>query len=90
MVTNVQVRSKGTFTLPAELRRKYGVNEGDFFSIIDLGDGDFLFSPKVVQAKQLSDRITKTLEEDGVTLDDLLTALDEERERFYHEHYVKE
>jgi bifunctional DNA-binding transcriptional regulator/antitoxin component of YhaV-PrlF toxin-antitoxin module len=90
MVTNIQVRSKGTFTLPSELRRKYGVNEGDFFSLIDLGDGNFLFTPKVAQAKQLSDRITKTLEEDGVSLDDLLTALDEERERFYQEHYVKE
>ena len=36
MDTTIQVRQRGTMTLPSELREKYGIQEGDTFRVIDL------------------------------------------------------
>jgi len=77
----LQMRKKGNFTLPAELRSKYGLNEGDVFTLIDLGDGSFMLSPRISRVKQLGDQVAQILQDEKVTLVDLLTSLDEEREQ---------
>jgi AbrB family looped-hinge helix DNA binding protein len=40
----VQVRKRGVLTLPAELRQKYDIEEGDTFRLVDL-DGVFVITP---------------------------------------------
>jgi bifunctional DNA-binding transcriptional regulator/antitoxin component of YhaV-PrlF toxin-antitoxin module len=87
-VNTIQIRKKGSLTLPVALRSKYGLNEGDMFTVIDLGDGAFLLTPRVSQVNRLGNRVAEKLAEAGATLDDLLQTLDEERERFYQERYV--
>jgi len=47
--TTVQIRRKGLITLPAELRRQYNLTEGDALTLVDLGDGSFLLTPRVSQ-----------------------------------------
>jgi bifunctional DNA-binding transcriptional regulator/antitoxin component of YhaV-PrlF toxin-antitoxin module len=84
----IQMRKKGTLTFPVELRNKYGLNVGDVFTLIDLGDGTFLLTPRVSQINRLGDRVAEKLRESGVSLDELLQTLDEERERYYQEHYA--
>lgn len=84
----IQIRSKGTLTLPIELRRKYGLDEGDVITVIDLGERSFLLTPKISQVDRLGDRVAQALEAEGVTLEILLEALDEERERYYQERYA--
>jgi bifunctional DNA-binding transcriptional regulator/antitoxin component of YhaV-PrlF toxin-antitoxin module len=86
----IQVRKKGNFTLPVEIRARYGVDEGDIFTLIDMGDGAFLLTPRISQVNRLGDKVAEILSENNVSLDDLLTTLDEERERYYQEHYAKE
>ncbi len=88
-MTTVQMRGKGTITLPASLRKKYKLEDGELFTIIDLGEGSILIKPMVSQVNKLGDKIAKQLKEDNVTLDDLLEALDEDRQRYYQEHYVE-
>ena len=90
LTTTIQIRGKGSLTLPMELRRKYQLNEGDSFTLVDLGDGSFFLTPRILQLERLGDRVAQALEEEGVTLDDLLGALDEERERYYRERYVRD
>ena len=91
MTTNtIQVRKKGSITLPMDLRTKYGVDEGDIFTLIDMGDGSFLLTPRISQVNRLGDRVAEMLNAEGVSLDDLLNTLDNEREQYYQEHYVKE
>jgi len=85
----LQIRSKGTITLPANLRKKYGLDEGETLTLIDLGDGSFYLTPKVSKVMQSADKVARKVNESGVSLDELLTALDEERKRYYQEHYVK-
>lgn len=87
-MTTVQMRGKGTITFPAKLRTKYKLQEGEVFTIIDLGEGTFLLKPMVSQVNKLSNQIAKRLKEENVTLDDLLQTLDEERKTYYQENYV--
>jgi len=88
-MTVVQMRGKGTITFPAKLRSKYKLQEGEVFTIIDLGEGSFLLKPKVLDVDVLSRRIAKRIKEDNISLDDLLKALDDERKTYYQEHYTK-
>ena len=86
--TTIQIRGKGTVTLPIELRRKYGLDKGDIITLIDLGDGSFLLTPKVTQVDRLGDRVAQAMAREGISLDEILTTLDEERERYYQERYA--
>lgn len=83
------MRSKGTITFPAKLRSKYKLQEGEVFTIIDLGGGSFLLKPKVLDVDVFSRRIAKRIKEENVSLDELLQALDDERKTYYQENYVK-
>ena len=89
-VNTIQIRKKGSLTLPADLREKYGLNEGDVFTLIDLGEGSFLLTPRLSQVNRLGDRVSEILKEEGVSQEELLNALDEERQRYYREHYAKD
>ena len=49
MPWEVVVTRKGQTTIPAELRRKYGIKRGDRLIVIDTGDG-ILFKPSLTTA----------------------------------------
>jgi AbrB family looped-hinge helix DNA binding protein len=84
----VQIRRKGVITLPVELRRRYGLEEGDVFTLVDLGDGSFLLTPQVSQVARLGDHVARVMAEEGVGLEEMLKVLDEERELYYRDHYA--
>jgi len=88
-MTTLQIRSKGTITLPASFRKKYKLEEGEFFNMIDIGDGSFFLVPKESKVMKSADKVAKKVKEANVTLEDLLVTLDEERKTYYKEHYVK-
>jgi len=88
--TNIQIRSKGTLTLPIEFRRKYQINEGDVITLIDLGEGSFFLTPGVTKVNYIGDRVAQKIAEEGSSLEDIYTTLDEERERYYQERYAKD
>ncbi len=73
-----------------DLRAKYGVEEGDIFALIDMGDGSFLLTPRISQVNRLGDRVAEILNAENVSLEDLLSTLDDERERYYQERYAKD
>jgi bifunctional DNA-binding transcriptional regulator/antitoxin component of YhaV-PrlF toxin-antitoxin module len=85
----IQIRRKGVITLPIELRRRYGLDEGDVLTLEDLGDGSFLLTPHVSQVGRFGDRVAKAMEEAGVSPEEVLKALEEERENYYREHYAQ-
>ena len=86
-MTTLQIRGKGTITLPANLRKKYNLEEGEVFTIIDLGGGSFLLKPKVLEVDVLSRRIAKRLKEDTIDIEDWLVTLREERKKVFQEKY---
>ena len=85
----VQIRRKGVITLPVELRNRYDLAEGDVLTLQDLGDGTFLLVSRASQVARLGDRVTAMIEAAGVDTEEILLALEEERETYYQEHYVK-
>ena len=87
MTSTVQIRRKGVITIPVELRRRYKMDEGDIYTLVELGDGSLLLAPQVSKVAHHGDRVAEILEEENVTLDEMLQALDEERERYYQEQY---
>ena len=84
----IQIRGKGAVTLPIELRRKYGLDEGDIITLIDLGDGSLLLSPIITKVDRLGDRVARMMAEEEIVMDEILDTLDEERERYYQERYA--
>jgi bifunctional DNA-binding transcriptional regulator/antitoxin component of YhaV-PrlF toxin-antitoxin module len=86
-MTTVQMRSKGTITFPAKLRSKYKFEEGEVFTIIDLGGGSFLLKPKVLEVDILSRRIAKSLKEDDFDIEEWLPIIKEERKKLFQENY---
>jgi bifunctional DNA-binding transcriptional regulator/antitoxin component of YhaV-PrlF toxin-antitoxin module len=88
--TTIQVRGKGSLTLPVEVRRKYGVNEGDVYTLIDVGEGAFMLVPQVTTVDRLGSRVAELVAEQGTSLEELLETLDEERQRYYQERYARD
>ena len=85
----VQIRRKGVITLPVELRRRYNLDEGDVFTLVDMGDGSFLLTPEVSQVARLGNQVARLMGEEGLTVEEMLEALDQERETYYQEHYAR-
>ena len=89
-MTTLQIRAKGTITLPASLRKKYGLEEGEVLTVIEIGDGTFMLAPKTSKVMESADKVARMVKEANVTLEELLETLDEERRNYYREHYAKE
>lgn len=87
METTVQVRKRGVITLPNALREKYRIEEGETFRIVDL-DGVFILTPMAPMVAELAREIERARIEAGLTTEDLLASLREQRERYYAEHYA--
>lgn len=77
----VQVAQRGVVTLPKSIRDAYGLQPGDTLTLLDLG-GVLLLSLHRSEIDTLANRITQALTERGETLESMLHALREERERY--------
>lgn len=84
MDETVQVRQRGTLTLPATLRDKYGIKPGDTFRLVDL-DGVFVLTPMVPMVPELAREIDRFRQEAGISVEELLTVLREQRARYRSE-----
>jgi bifunctional DNA-binding transcriptional regulator/antitoxin component of YhaV-PrlF toxin-antitoxin module len=84
----IQVRKRGVLTLPAELRQKYSIEEGDTFRLVDL-DGIFVITPMVPMVPELAREIERLRLEAGLSIEELLENLRQERERYYQEKYAE-
>jgi bifunctional DNA-binding transcriptional regulator/antitoxin component of YhaV-PrlF toxin-antitoxin module len=70
----IQIRQKGTFTLPIELRRRYQLHEGAPVTLIDLEEGIFL-SPKPSVLPKMASQIEKLRKENDITLTELIEGV---------------
>lgn len=86
MDTTVQVRQRGSLTLPASLRERYHIKPGDTFRVVDL-DGVFVLTPMVPMVPELAREIERARVEAGLSMKDLLASLRKQRERYVQEKY---
>ena len=86
MEHTIQVRERGIVTLPADLREKYNIENGKIFRLVDL-DGFFVFVPMVPMVPELANEIEQIRLETGLSVEELLDDLRQQRERYNKEKY---
>lgn len=74
MTKTIQIRKKGTLTLPMEIRKRYQLEEGDALTLIDLEEGVFL-SPKPSVLPKLVAQIEVLRQKNGITLTELIEGV---------------
>jgi AbrB family looped-hinge helix DNA binding protein len=86
MDATIQVRKRGTLTLPAEVRQRYNIKPGDTFRLLDL-DGIFVLTPMVPMVPEVAREIERARLEAGLSVEEMLEGLREQRERYVAEKY---
>jgi bifunctional DNA-binding transcriptional regulator/antitoxin component of YhaV-PrlF toxin-antitoxin module len=79
----LQMNQRGVITLPKRLREAYNLRAGETFTLLDLG-GVFVLAPRASEVDRIADQIAAQWSADGQTLETMLQALSEERERRAH------
>lgn len=79
MIKTIQIRKKGSFTIPIDLRKKYNLEVDDPISDIDTGEGIFL-SPKQAVLPKLVNKIEMLRKKHNVSLEELIKSVQKERE----------
>ena len=74
----VRLRERGQLTIPRSVRDRLGSIDGDILTLVQLGNV-IVLSPREPQVPRQADKIVKMMEEEGVSLVDLLSGLKEER-----------
>lgn len=82
----MRVRRGGAIALPARVRERYNIKDGDTVYLVDL-DGVMLLAPRRLLVPQLAREIEEARIEAGLEMNELLAGLREQRERYYEEHY---
>ncbi len=81
MAAILQMRKRGTITLPVGLRKKYNLEDGDPLTVIDMGEGIFL-SPRPALLPKLAGRIEKLREKYNLSLEELIKGVAEQRKEY--------
>lgn len=74
MSKTVQIRKKGTLTLPIELRKRYQLDEGDPVTLVDLDEGIFI-SPKTSVLPKLVAQVEALREKENISLAELIQGV---------------
>ena len=64
------VQKRGQVTIPIEMRRKWGIEEGGVVAFVETEEG-ILISPREVLAMEALERIGQALKEQGITLEEM-------------------
>ena len=78
----VQVVRRGLITLPKELREQNRIDEGDTLTLIDLGEGVFVMSPRRSRVDEIANNLASEWRESSETLESMLKTLREVRAEY--------
>ncbi len=82
----VKLRERGQLTIPSEYRKDLNLEENDALKILKVGDV-LILTPKRMAGDTLTKKIEKTMKKKGISLDDLLDDLKEQRAKYSKETY---
>ena len=83
---SVHIRDRGVVTLPKSFRDKYDLGEGDALHLVDTG-GTFVLTPMKPMVPSLSRKIEEMREKAGLSAEELLDRLQEERAALNRDRY---
>lgn len=83
-----EIKSRGQLTIPKKIREMSHLEEGQVVSVIPVGDS-VIITPKRLELDEARRQIKKILKESGLSAEDVLAGLKEERETLFRETYGK-
>jgi AbrB family looped-hinge helix DNA binding protein len=83
-----EIKSRGQVTIPKKIRVMGYLEEGQVVSIIPMGDS-VIITPKKLELDEARREIRKVLVASGLSAEDLIAGLSDEREKLYQETYGK-
>ena len=81
-----RVQARGQVTIPIEIRQRLGLEQGDVVAFIETDRG-VLISPQEVVALEALQQIGKALEEQGVSLEEMIESGRDIRGKLLEEEY---
>jgi AbrB family looped-hinge helix DNA binding protein len=81
-----EIKSRGQLTIPKKIRVMSRLEEGQIVSIIPVGDS-VIITPKRLELEDARREIRRIMKEAGISPEDLLAGLQEEREKLFEETY---
>lgn len=83
-ICSLQIQNQGQITIPPEVLNTLQTHEGDTLNLIQIGDLIFL-AARPPQVEALTQQFVELMEENQVTLDELLDGLQQERQALWQE-----
>ncbi|MEB3190334.1 MAG: AbrB/MazE/SpoVT family DNA-binding domain-containing protein [Snowella sp.] len=83
-ICSLQIQNQGQITIPPEVLNTLQTHEGDTLNLIQIGDLIFL-TARPPQVEALTQQFVELMEENQVTLDELLEGLQQERQALWQE-----
>lgn len=83
-----EIKARGQLTIPKKVREAGNLYEGEVVSIIPVGD-TLIITPKKLELEEARREIRKILKASGVSIEDLIEGLKEERGALFKEIYEK-
>lgn len=83
-----EIKARGQLTIPKKIREASHLEEGEEVSIIPIGDS-IIITPKKLELNEARRQLRKILKGSGLSADELLKGLKQERETLYTEKYGK-
>ncbi|MBT9538131.1 MAG: AbrB/MazE/SpoVT family DNA-binding domain-containing protein [Nitrospirota bacterium] len=84
----VKLRERGQLTIPYEYRKELGIGKEDVLNILKIGDV-LVLVPRQLAGDVVSRKIEGSMKKKGLTLDNLLNNLREQRKKYSRETYAK-
>jgi AbrB family looped-hinge helix DNA binding protein len=85
--STIRMGEGGRITVPARFRKRLGIRRGDTFSIVQV-DSFLILTPKELAVPGAANAIAQIMEERGLTLEEMLAGLEEQRKAIYEERYA--
>jgi len=84
----VKLRERGQLTIPYKYRKELGLGKEDVLNVLKIGDV-LILVPRQLAGDIISRKIESAMKKKGLTLDNLLKNLREQRKRYSKETYAK-
>jgi bifunctional DNA-binding transcriptional regulator/antitoxin component of YhaV-PrlF toxin-antitoxin module len=84
----VKLRERGQMTIPYEYRKELGLGKEDVLNVLKIGDV-LILVPRQLAGDVISRKIESAMKKKGLTLDNILKNLREQRKRYSKRTYAK-
>lgn len=83
-----EIKSRGQLTIPKKIREMIHLDEGQVVSIIPIGES-IIVTTKRLELDEARRQIKRIIKAAGISVEELLAGLKEERENLFKETYGK-